>query len=157
MAREPMTVRGYNKLKDELKQLKSIERLSVIKAIEEARAHGDLSENAEYHAAREKQSFIEGKIGDLESKISRAEVIDTKKLDSSKVRFGATVELIDLESNSKHSYTIVGVDEADIERKLISINAPLCRAMINKSVEDVIEFNTPSGTKEYQIKSINFK
>ena len=153
----PMTEIGFKNLKLELEDLKNVQRPNIIKAIAEAREHGDLSENAEYHAAREKQSFIEGKIGDLESKISRAEVIDTKKLDSSKVRFGATVELVDLENNSKHSYKIVGVDEADIERKLISINAPLCKAMINKSVEDIIEFNTPSGSKEYQIKSISFK
>ena len=152
----PMTEQGFKKLKLELDDLKNIQRPSVIRAIAEAREHGDLSENAEYHAAREKQSFIEGKISDLESKISRAEIIDTSKLNSSRVIFGSTVEIIDLEDNSKHSYTIVGVDEADIEKKLISINAPLCKAMINKKINEFFEVNTPGGIKEYQIKKINF-
>ena len=153
----PMTSEGFKKLKLELEDLKNIQRPNIIKAIAEAREHGDLSENAEYHAAREKQSFIEGKIGDLESKISRAEIIDKNKLDSSTITFGATVELTDLGTNENHKYTIVGVDEADIEKKLISINAPLCKAMINKKVDDVIEVNTPNGIKEYQVKSINIK
>ena len=152
----PMTEIGFKNLKLELEDLKNVQRPNIIKAIAEAREHGDLSENAEYHAAREKQSFIEGKIGDLESKISRAEVIDIKQLDNSRVTFGATVELIDIETGVNHKYTIVGVDEADIEKRLISINAPLCKAMINKKIEDVIEVNTPNGVKEYQIKSINF-
>lgn len=152
----PMTEQGFRKLKLELDDLKNIQRPSVIRAIAEAREHGDLSENAEYHAAREKQSFIEGKISDLESKISRAEIIDTSKLNSSRVIFGSTVEIIDLEDNSKHTYTIVGVDEADIEKKLISINAPLCKAMINKKINEFFEVNTPGGIKEYQIKKINF-
>ncbi len=153
----PMTSEGFKKLKLELEDLKNIQRPNIIKAIAEAREHGDLSENAEYHAAREKQSFVEGKIGDLESKISRAEVIDRNKLDSSTITFGATVELTDLGTNENHIYTIVGMDEADIEKKLISINAPLCKAMINKKVDDVIEVNTPNGIKEYQVKSINIK
>ena len=152
----PMTEQGFKKLKLELDDLKNIQRPSVIRAIAEAREHGDLAENAEYHAAREKQSFIEGKISDLESKISRAEIIDTSKLNSSRVIFGSTVEIIDLEDNSKHTYTIVGVDEADIEKKLISINAPLCKAMINKKINEFFEVNTPGGIKEYQIKKINF-
>ena len=152
-----MTSEGFKKLKLELEDLKNIQRPNIIKAIVEAREHGDLSENAEYHAAREKQSFVEGKIGDLESKISRAEVIDRNKLDSSTITFGATVELTDLGTNENHIYTIVGMDEADIEKKLISINAPLCKAMINKKVDDVIEVNTPNGIKEYQVKSINIK
>ena len=143
----PMTSEGFKKLKLELEDLKNIQRPNIIKAIAEAREHGDLSENAEYHAAREKQSFVEGKIGDLESKISRAEVIDRNKLDSSTITFGATVELTDLGTNENHIYTIVGMDEADIEKKLISINAPLCKAMINKKVDDVIEVNTPNGIK----------
>ena len=153
----PMTEDGFKKLKSELEDLKNSQRPKIIKAISDAREHGDLSENAEYHAAREKQSFIEGKINDLETKISRANIIDVKNLDHSKVTFGATVELVDLENESKHTYKIVGVDEADIEKKLISINAPLCKAMINKSVNEIIEFSTPSGLKEYQIKSISFK
>ena len=153
----PMTSEGFKKLKSELEDLKNTQRPMVIKAIAEAREHGDLSENAEYHAAREKQSFIEGKIGDLESKISRAEVIDTSSLKNTRVTFGATVELLDLESDLNHIYTIVGVDEADIEKKLISINAPLSKAIINKEVSDVVEVSTPNGLKRYQVKSISFK
>ena len=152
----PMTKGGLDNLKSELDALKNIERPNIIKAISEAREHGDLSENAEYHAAREKQSFIEGKISELENKISRAEVIDTSSLDNSRVTFGATVQITDLSNDQKHTYKIVGVDEADIEKNLISISAPLCKAMINKSINDVIEVNTPNGVKEYQINSINF-
>ena len=152
----PMTSEGFKKLKLELEELKNTQRPMVIKAIAEAREHGDLSENAEYHAAREKQSFIEGKIGDLESKVSRAQVIDTTSLNNSRVTFGTTIELLDLETNSNHVYTIVGVDEADIEKQLISVNAPLSKAMINKEVGDVVEVSTPNGLKEYQVKSISF-
>lgn len=152
----PMTKDGLQKLKSELENLKNIERPKIIKAISEAREHGDLSENAEYHAAREKQSFIEGKVFELENKISRAEVIDTSSFDNSRVAFGATVEVTDLSNEKKHIYKIVGVDEADIEKNLISISAPLCKAMINKTIEDVIEVNTPNGVKEYQINSISF-
>ena len=152
----PMTAEGLNKLKLELENLKNTERPNIIKAIAEAREHGDLSENAEYHAAREKQSFIEGRISELENKINRADVIDTSSLDNSKVVFGATVKVTDLSNNEVHTYKIVGVDEADIEKKLISISAPLGKAMINKTINDVIEVITPSGTKEYQINSIKF-
>jgi len=152
----PMTKDGLEKLKIELDILKNNERPSIIKAISEAREHGDLSENAEYHAAREKQSFIEGKISELENKISRAEVIDTSSLDNSRIAFGATVEITDLSNDKKNTYKIVGVDEADIEKNLISVSAPLCKAMINKTVDDVIEVNTPNGTKEYQINSISY-
>ena len=152
----PMTKDGLKKLRDELEHLKITERPEVIKAISEAREHGDLSENAEYHAAREKQSFIEGRISELENKILRADVIDTSNLDSSKVVFGATVEVTDINSDKKFTYRIVGTDEADIENNLISISAPLCKAMMNKQVEDVIEVNTPSGNKEYIINSIKF-
>ena len=152
----PMTNDGLQKLKSELENLKNIERPKIIKAISEAREHGDLSENAEYHAAREKQSFIEGKISELENKISRAEVIDTSSFDNSRVAFGATVEITDLSNEKKYIYKIVGVDEADIEKNLISISAPLCKAMINKTIDDVIEVNTPNGVKEYQINSISF-
>ncbi len=153
----PMTAEGLKKLRQELDNLKNSERPNVIKAIAEAREHGDLSENAEYHAARERQSFIEGRIAELENKITRAEVIDTSKLDNSKVTFGATVVLTDLETEKKNTYKIVGADEADIEKNLISVSAPLCKAMINKRVEDVFEVQTPKGIKEYQINSINFK
>ena len=152
----PMTVDGLNKLKSELENLRNHQRPNIIKAIAEAREHGDLSENAEYHAAREKQSFIEGRISELENKISRAEVIDTSSLDNSKVVFGATVKITDLSNDKTHTYKIVGVDEADIEKNLISVSAPLGRAMINKSLDDVIEVVTPSGTKEYQVNSITF-
>ncbi|MEE2694882.1 MAG: transcription elongation factor GreA [Pseudomonadota bacterium] len=152
----PMTEEGLKKLKSELENLKNFERPNVIKAIAEAREHGDLSENAEYHAARERQSFIEGRIVELENKIIRAEVIDISKLDNSKVAFGATVIVTDLNSDKKHTYKIVGVDEAEIEKNLISISAPLSKAMINKKVDDVFEVETPNGLKEYQINSINF-
>ena len=152
----PMTKDGLKKLKDELEHLKITERPDVINAIAEAREHGDLSENAEYHAAREKQSFIEGRISELENKILRANVIDTSNLDSSKVVFGATVEVTDINNEKKFTYRIVGTDEADIEKNLISISAPLCKAMMNKKVDDVIEVNTPSGNKEYIIISIKF-
>ncbi len=152
----PMTAEGLNKLKSELEVLKNKERPNIIKAIAEAREHGDLSENAEYHAAREKQSFIEGRISELENKISRADVIDTSSLDNSKVAFGATVKVTDLDTNKSHTYKIVGADESDIEKNLISISAPLGKAMINKSVNDVIEVVTPSGVKEYQVNSITF-
>ncbi len=152
----PMTIDGLKKLKLELDQLKNIDRQKVIRDIAEARDHGDLSENAEYHAARERQSFIEGKIVELENKISRADVIDTSTLDTSKIVFGATVELVDLSNDTSHIYKIVGTDEADIEKNLISISAPLCRAMINKKIDDVFEVVTPNGSKEYQVKSISF-
>ena len=152
----PMTKDGLKKLKDELEHLKITERPDVIKAISEAREHGDLSENAEYHAAREKQSFIEGRISELENKILRAEVIDTSNLDNSQVVFGATVEVTDINNEKKFTYRIVGTDEADIEKNLISISAPLCKAMMNKKVDDIIEVNTPSGSREYIINSIKF-
>ena len=129
---------------------------NIIKAIAEAREHGDLSENAEYHAAREKQSFIEGRISELENKISRAEVIDISSLDNSKIAFGATVQITDLSNDKIHTFTIVGADESDIEKNLISVSAPLGRAMINKTLNDVIEVSTPGGLKEYQINSIKY-
>jgi len=152
----PMTQDGFNKLKSELEHLKNSERPSVIKAIAEAREHGDLSENAEYHAAREKQSFIEGRISELENKVLRADVIDTSNLDNSRVAFGATVRITDINNDKEFTYRIVGTDEADIEKNLISISAPLCKAMMNKSKNDVIEVVTPSGTKEYIINSIEY-
>ena len=152
----PMTADGLSKLKSELENLKNSERPNIIKAIAEAREHGDLSENAEYHAAREKQSFIEGRISELENKISRAEVIDISSLDNSKVTFGATVTITDLSSNETNTYTIVGADESDIEKNLISISAPLGKALINKTINDVIEVTTPGGLKEYQINSIKY-
>lgn len=153
----PMTAEGLKMLRQELEDLKNTERPNVIKAIADAREHGDLSENAEYHAARERQSFIEGRIAELENKITRADVIDTSKLDESKVTFGATVEITELETEIKTTYKIVGVDEADIEQNLISVSAPLCKAMINKKVKDIFEVNTPKGLKEFKINSIKFK
>ena len=152
----PMTADGLAKLKSELENLKNSERPNIIKAIADAREHGDLSENAEYHAAREKQSFIEGRISELENKISRAEVIDISSLDNSKIAFGATVQITDLSNDKIHTFTIVGADESDIEKNLISISAPLGRAMINKTLNDVIEVTTPGGLKEYQINSIKY-
>ena len=152
----PMTADGLAKLKSELESLKNSERPNIIKAIAEAREHGDLSENAEYHAAREKQSFIEGRISELENKISRAEVIDISSLDNSRIAFGATVQITDLSNDKIHTFTIVGADESDIEKNLISISAPLGRAMINKTLNDVIEVTTPGGLKEYQINSIKY-
>ena len=152
----PMTADGLAKLRSELENLKNSQRPNIIKAIAEAREHGDLSENAEYHAAREKQSFIEGRISELENKISRADVIDISALDNSKITFGATVKITDLNSDETHTYTIVGADESDIEKNLISISAPLGKAMINKTINDVIEVTTPGGLKEYQINSIKY-
>jgi transcription elongation factor GreA len=156
MERVPLTASGLKRLEEELKQLKFIERPSIIKAIEEARAHGDLSENAEYHAARERQSFIEGRINDLEDKVSRAEVIDFTKLSGDSVKFGATVTIRDEDTEEKLKYQIVGADEADIKKGLLSVTAPLARALIGKSKNTVVEVPTPRGDKGYKILEINF-
>ncbi len=156
MAREPMTVRGYNKLKDELKLLKSEERPSVIKAIEEARAHGDLSENAEYHAAKEKQGLIEGRIVEIEDKLSRAEVFNPSELKSKNITFGATVTLIDEDTEEEVRYQIVGTDESDIKSGMLSITSPVGRALIGKSEGDNVEVKTPKGTKDYEIIKVEF-
>ena len=156
MDKLPITYQGFEKLEIELKNLKSVERPNVIKSIAEAREHGDLSENAEYHAAKEKQSFIEGRIADLENKISRAEVIDTKKLKSDKIIFGATVTLGDLESKKNIIYQIVGTEEADVENGKISISSPLAKALLGKKVDETIEVYSPGGSKEYEIENIKF-
>ena len=156
MERIPLTSRGLEKLEAELKHLKTEERPSVIQAIEEARAHGDLSENAEYHAAREKQSFIEGRINELEDKISRAEVIDVSKLVSDTVKFGATVTLLDKDTDEKVTYQIVGVDESSIEEGRLPLNAPLARSLIGKTVGQNLEVKTPRGEKFYEILSIQY-
>jgi transcription elongation factor GreA len=153
----PMTLTGCQKLEDELRQLKSVERPAVIKAIAEAREHGDLAENAEYHAAREKQSFIEGRILELEDKVGRAEVIDVSKLTGSVVKFGATVTLVDDDTEEKSTYQIVGEDEADIKSGRLSLTAPLARALIGKTVKDAVEVNTPKGSKSYEIVKVVFK
>ena len=152
-----MTARGFNRLQEELKTLKSVERPAVIKAIAEAREHGDLSENAEYHAARERQSFIEGRVMELEDKISRAEVIDVSKLSGSTVKFGATVTLADEDTDEEVTYQIVGQDESDIKAGFISIISPLSRALIGKQVGDTVEVTTPGGSKSYEIIDIAFK
>lgn len=152
----PMTAAGLVKLKTELQNLKNVERPSVIKAIEEARAHGDLAENAEYHAAREKQSFIEGRIADLESKITHAEVIDISKLSGEDIKFGAHVNLLDEDNEEKLQYQIVGEEEADIKQGLLSISAPLARALIGKVKGNVIEVKTPRGEKYYEILKVEY-
>jgi transcription elongation factor GreA len=152
-----MTAEGYNRLEEELKHLKHVERPAVIKAIAEARDHGDLSENAEYHAARERQSFIEGRVGELEDKIARAEIIDISKLSGKQVMFGATVTLVDEDTDEKSSYQIVGPDEADIKSKRLSITSPLARALIGKTTGDNVEVTTPNGSKSYEIVRVAFK
>ena len=156
MDKIPITNIGFEKLEEELKTLKSIERPTVIKSIAEAREHGDLSENAEYHAAKEKQSFIEGRIADLQNKISRAEVIITKKLKSNKVIFGATVTLGEVGKKKKLVYQIVGTEEADVENGKISISSPLARALLGKKIDDSIEVYSPGGSKEYEVENIEF-
>ena len=156
MDKIPITNIGFEKLEEELKTLKSVERPTVIKSIAEAREHGDLSENAEYHAAKEKQSFIEGRIADLENKISRAEVIITKKLKSNKVIFGATVTLGEVGKKKQIVYQIVGTEEADVESGKISISSPLARALLGKKVDDSVEVYSPGGSKEYEVENIEF-
>ena len=150
-----MTRAGFAALDNELRQLKSVERPAVIKAIAEAREHGDLSENAEYHAAREKQSFIEGRIKELESILGRAEVIDPTRL-SGTIKFGATVTLIDEDTEEERTYQIVGEAEADIERGLLNIRSPLARALIGKDEGDTVEVRTPGGGKNYEIVTIRY-
>jgi transcription elongation factor GreA len=151
-----MTGEGYNRLQDELKRLKSVDRPSIIKAIAEARTHGDLSENAEYHAARERQSFIEGRVMELEDKISRAEVIDVSKLSGSLVKFGATVTLADEETDEEQTFRIVGEDEADIKAGRLSVTSPLARALIGKTKGDSVEVSTPRGAKSYEVVTVAF-
>jgi transcription elongation factor GreA len=157
MNKIPMTADGYGRLVEELKQLKTIERPAIIRAIAEAREHGDLSENAEYHAARERQSFIEGRVLELEDKISRAEIIDVSKLSGKVIKFGATVTLIDEDTDEKSAYQIVGEDEADIKSKRLAITAPLARALVGKKVGDQVEVTTPGGSKSYEIAKVQFK
>jgi transcription elongation factor GreA len=152
----PMTRQGYQALQDELKRLKRDERPKIIKAISEAREHGDISENAEYHAAKERQSFIEGRIQELEDKIARAQVIDTPRHGADKVVFGATVLLADVESGEEVRYKIVGADEADIKSGKISISSPVGRALIGHSLDDTVRVKVPSGIKEYEILDISF-
>ena len=155
MEKIPLTLQGHETLNKELKLLKSRERPQVIKAIAEAREHGDLSENAEYHAAREKQSFIEGRIKELEGIISLAEVIDPKKLTGS-VKFSATVTIVDEDTEEESTYQIVGEPEADIEKNKLNVRSPLARALIGKETGDSIEVKSPGGTKNYEILSIHY-
>jgi len=152
----PMTAEGYARLEEELKQLKTVARPEVIKAIAEAREHGDLSENAEYHAARERQSFIEGRVAELEDKISRAQVIDPSKLSGDTVKFGATVRVVDEDTDQETSYQIVGETEADVKAGRLAITSPIARALIGKSVGDSVEVATPKGPKAYEILQISF-
>lgn len=158
MHKFPMTPNGLKKLQDELKHLKNVERHAVIKAIAEAREHGDLSENAEYHAAREKQGFIEGRIKELEGKVAGADVIDVAKLSGDDIKFGATITLIDEDTEEKLTYQIVGVDEADIKQGLLSVLSPLARALIGKAVGDSCEITTPGkGHKSYEVVEVIYK
>ena len=152
-----MTMEGHSALEQELSHLKSVERPAVIQAIAEAREHGDLSENAEYHAAKERQSFIEGRIAELDDKLARAEVIDLSKLNGTKVRFGATVTIIDVDTEDEHVYKIVGDDEADISEGKISISSPIARALIGKEEGDEAEVAAPGGAKAYEIAKVEFK
>ena len=155
MATIPITTRGAELLKDELQRLKSIERYAVARAIAEARAHGDLSENAEYDAAKERQAFVEGRIAELEGKLSAAQVIDPSTLDAEgRVVFASTVNLEDLESGQKVTYQIVGLDEADLKLNKVSVTSPIARALIGKYAGDVVEVQAPSGPREYEILEV---
>ncbi|MDD9727090.1 transcription elongation factor GreA [Roseovarius sp. SK2] len=155
MEKIPMTQDGFDALNAELKQLKSVERPAIIKAISEAREHGDLSENAEYHSAKEKQSFIEGRIKELEGAISLADVIDPKKL-SGPIKFGATVTLVDEDTDEEKSYQIVGEYEASIEKGLLNVKSPIARALIGKEEGDSVEVRTPGGDKAYEVLKVEY-
>jgi transcription elongation factor GreA len=157
MSKVPMTVRGHELLQEELKRLKSVDRPRVIEAISEARAHGDLKENAEYHAAKEQQGFIEGRIKELEGKLSNLQVIDVTAIDAKgKVVFGATVDLIDEETGKELTYRLVGEDEADIKTGLISFSSPIARALIGRSEGDVASFQAPGGEKSFEIIQVRY-
>jgi transcription elongation factor GreA len=156
MEKVPMTAEGYQALDDELKRLKTLERPTVIAAIAEARLHGDLSENAEYHAAKDRQGWIEGRIAEIEDKIARAQIIDVSKLSGSQVKFGATVSVVDEDTEESARYQIVGEHEADVRSGKISIASPIARAMIGKEMGDVVEVNTPGGVKAYEILKVEW-
>jgi transcription elongation factor GreA len=157
MNKVPVTVRGHEMLKDELKQLKSVERPQVIKAIAEAREHGDLKENAEYHAAKEQQGFIEGRIKELEGKLSNLQVIDVTTLNQGgKIVFGVTVDLLDVDADKEITYRIVGEDESDIKQGLISYTSPIARALIGKNEGDEVVFEAPGGTKTYEVIEVRY-
>ena len=153
----PMTMIGYKRLQIELKMLKVEQRPAIIRAIAEAREHGDLSENAEYHAARERQSFVEGRIAEIEDKMSRTQIIDVSKLKGRDIKFGATVTLVDEDTDDKATYQIVGEMESDIAEGRLSVTSPLARAMIGKTVGDSIEVTTPGGQKDYTVMKVRYK
>lgn len=157
MNQYPMTLKGADMLRTELNELKTVRRPQIIEAIAEAREHGDLKENAEYHAAREQQSFCEGRIQDIEGKLSNAQIIDiTKMTNNGKVIFGATVTILNLDNDDETTYRIVGDDEADIKANLISVNSPIARGLIGKEVDDVVNIQTPAGTVEYEISEVEY-
>jgi transcription elongation factor GreA len=156
MERIPMTAGGYKALEDEINQLKNVERHEIIKLIAEARAHGDLSENAEYHAAKERQAFIEGRVIELEDKLGRADVIDVSKLSGSNVMFGATVTLVDEDTDEERKYQIVGDHEADAKNGRISVSSPIARALIGKTKGDTVEVAAPGGARSYEILKVQF-
>lgn len=157
MSQIPMTVQGAEKLRTELNELKSVKRPAVIQAIAEAREHGDLKENAEYHAAREQQGFIEGRIQDIEGKLSNAQIIDISKMpNTGKVIFGSTVTILNLDTEEEVTYRIVGDDEADIKNNLISVNSPIARGLIGKAADDVVNITTPKGVVEYEITEVQY-
>jgi transcription elongation factor GreA len=157
MSTVPMTVKGKRKLEEELKQLKTHERPKVIQAIATARSHGDLSENAEYDAAREQQGFIEGRIKDLEDKIARSQAVDPSQIRSDRIVFGATIEVKDLETDTTKKYQIVGVDESDIKEGKLSIESPIARQLLNKKEGDVVTIRVPKGELEYEVVSIRYE
>jgi len=157
MKKFPMTPAGYQKLKDELERLLKIDRPNNIKAISEARAHGDLSENAEYHAAKEKQSFLEGRIQELQSKIALAEVIDPSRISQDKVAFGAKVKVLDVEADEEYVFILVGPDEANVKERKISISSPVAKALISKEVGEIAIVKAPARTIEYEILEIIFE
>ncbi|HWY63053.1 MAG TPA: transcription elongation factor GreA [Rhizomicrobium sp.] len=156
MEKIPMTASGFKALEEELERLKHQDRHEIIKAISEARAHGDLSENAEYHAAKEKQSFIEGRVMELEDQIGRAEVIDISKLSGASIKFGATVTLVDEDTDEKRRYQIVGDVESDAKKGRISLSSPIARALIGKSKGDTVEVAAPGGARSYEILKVEF-
>jgi transcription elongation factor GreA len=158
MSKVPLTVRGADKLREELNELKTVARPKVIEAIAEARAHGDLKENAEYHAAREQQGFIEGRIKEIESKLSHAQIIDVQSVNAGgRVVFGATVDVYEEETDEEHTFQIVGDDEADFKEGLISVNSPMARALIGKSEGDVAEVDTPKGVRHMEILEVRYQ
>jgi transcription elongation factor GreA len=156
MDKVPMTAEGYRKIEEEIRHLKTVERPAIIAQIAEARTHGDLSENAEYHAAKERQGFIEGRLMELDDLMSRAQVIDTSKLSGDQIKFGATVTVIDEDTEEKAVYQIVGEFEADVKKGRISISSPIARALIGKEQGDTVEVNTPGGGRSYEIVKVKY-